>query len=56
MRPVEHLRHLADDGCSRRVRELGQFFQVLAELLARARGLDRCPDENGALLGRMEID
>jgi hypothetical protein len=56
VRPVEHLRHFADDGRAGRVRELRELLEMLAQLMSRARGLDRCADQNGALRGRMKID
>ena len=56
VRAVEHLRHFADDRRAGRVRELRQLFEMLAQLMSRARGLDRRADENGALRGRVKID
>jgi predicted component of type VI protein secretion system len=56
MRAVEHLRHFADDSRSRRIRELRKLFEMLAQLMSRARGLDRRADQNGALRGRVKID
>jgi hypothetical protein len=56
MRPVEHLRHLADDGRSGRIRELGQLLEMLAQLVPRARRLDRRANQDGAFRGRMKID
>jgi len=56
MRAVEHLRHLANDGCSRRVRELGELLEMFAQLLACTRRFDRGTHEDRTLGGRMEID
>jgi hypothetical protein len=56
VRSVEHLRDLADDCCSRRVRELGELLQMLAQLMPGARRFDRGANQDGALRRRMEID
>jgi hypothetical protein len=56
MRAVQHLGHLAHDRRPRRVRELSQLLEMLAELLARTRGLDRRADQYCSLRRRMKID
>jgi hypothetical protein len=56
MRPVELLRQLADDDRARRVGEALELAEVLVERLARARPLERRPDEERPLDGGRDGD
>ena len=49
MRPVDLLRHLADDFGTRGVRQGGQLLEVLFERVPGAGPLPGRPDEQGAL-------
>jgi hypothetical protein len=56
MRPVELLRQLADDDRARGVGEALELAEVLVERLARARPLERRPDEERPLDGGRDGD
>ena len=56
MRAIELLRELSDDDRSGRVGEPLELAQVLVERLARARPLERRPDEERPLDGGRDGD
>jgi hypothetical protein len=56
MRSVELLRQLTDDERSGGVGEQRELAQVLVRRVAVRRPLERCADEDGALLWRLQRD
>jgi hypothetical protein len=56
VRTVELLGERADDERARGVREPLEFLEVLGDVMARVGALDGRADEDGALLGRGELD
>jgi len=50
------LRERAHDERPRGVRETLELFEVFGDMMPRVAALDRCTDEDRALLGRLQLD